>query len=85
MNERYPKIRIRSKSGSCLVREGLSFNFYLRHPHEVIAASVERSLEAYLRATGLQALGWYADEQGEFQKLDAAGWAQIRRALHAES
>jgi hypothetical protein len=82
MSERYPKIRIRTQGGSLQVREGLSFTFYLRHPHDVIAAGVRRSLEAYLRAIGPQALGRYADEEGEYQPLDSEGWERIRREMH---
>jgi hypothetical protein len=62
----------------------LSFTFYLRHPHDVIAPGVMRSMEAYLRAVGPQALGWYADDEGEYQKLDTTGWERIHRELRAE-
>lgn len=84
MIERYPKIRVRTKGGTLQVREGLSFIFYMRHPQEVVAPGAVRSLEAYLRAVGPQALGWYADEEGELQKLDDAGWERIHREMRAE-
>jgi hypothetical protein len=82
--ERFPRIRARSPGGSRLVREGLSFIFYLRHPHNALVPAVTRSLEAYLRAIGPNALGWYANEEGEYRKLDTEGCAQIHRDLHAE-
>jgi hypothetical protein len=66
------------------VREGLSFIFYLRHPHKALVPAVTRSLEVYLRAIGPGALGWYANEEGEYRKLDAEGCAQVHRDLHAE-
>ncbi len=81
MTERYPKIRMRAHGGSLLVREGLSFIFYMRHPHDVVADGVRRSLEAFLRAIGPHALGRYADEEGEYQKLDDAGWERIHGEL----
>ncbi len=84
MSETYPRVRIRSESGSLLLREGLSLTFCMRHPHEVIAPQVKRSLEAYLRAVGPQALGWYADLEGEFHKLDDAGWQWVHRELLTE-
>jgi len=81
MSERYPKIRIRAQAGALLAREGLSFTFYMRHPHGVVADGVRRSLEAFLRAIGPHALGRYADEEGEYQKLDDAGWERIHGEL----
>jgi len=81
MNERYPRIRLHAKSGQLLVREGLSFNFYMRHPHKEVAPCVMRSLDAYLSAIGPKSLGWYADEDGYWQELDDAGWALTRRQL----
>jgi len=56
----------------------------MRHPQQVVAPGAMRSLEAYLRAVGPQALGWYADEEGELQKLDEAGWERIHREMRAE-
>jgi len=84
MNERYPKIRVRTVGGTLQVREGLSFIFYMRHPQGVVAPGAVRSLEAYLRAVGPQTLGWYADEEGELQKLDEVGWKQIYLEMRAE-
>ncbi len=84
MSERYPKVRIRSEGGLRLVREGLSFIFYLRHPHDAIAPGVIRSLEAYLRAVGPHALGWYAHEDGEYRKLDDSGWKRVHRDMRAD-
>jgi len=81
VSERYPRIRIRAQAGALLVREGLSFTFYMRHPHDVVAEGVRRSLEAFLRAIGPHALGRYADEEGEYQNLDAAGWERIHGEL----
>jgi len=84
MTERYPRVRVRTVGGTLQVREGLSFVLYMRHPHQVVASGAEHSLEAYLRAVGPQVLGWYADEEGEFQKLDDEGWKRIHHELRAE-
>jgi hypothetical protein len=83
MSRHYPRIRILAESGQLLIREGLSIDFYMRRAHAEVAPAVLRSLDAYLRAVGSQALGWYADEAGSWRKLDAAGWALIRREMLA--
>ncbi len=81
MSEHYPRIRIHAENGYLLLREGLSLSFYMRRPHGEIAQDVMRSLEAYLRAIGPQALGWYADTEGSWQPLDDAGWEATRDKL----
>jgi hypothetical protein len=81
MSERYPRIRLRDQEGFELIREGLSISFYMRHSHQVMVNAVLRSLEAYLRAVGPQALGWYLDEEGDPQPLDEHGWELTRRKL----
>jgi hypothetical protein len=53
----------------------------MRHSHPEIASVVLRALETYLRAVGPQALGWYTDEEGDPQPLDARGWDRTRREL----
>ncbi|HYO58271.1 DUF3396 domain-containing protein [Archangium sp.] len=82
MSTHYPRIRIRAKNGYLLVREGLTFTFYIRRSHEGISQYISRSLEAYLHAVGTTALGLYADEEGDWQLLDEAGWAVIRKELN---
>jgi len=79
MSEHLPRIRICAKSGHLLMRDGLSLTFYMRHPHPRIAAAVTRSMDAYLRAVGPDALSLYADQDGYWQNLDDASWANIRR------
>ncbi|WNG40933.1 DUF3396 domain-containing protein [Archangium violaceum] len=53
----------------------------MRRSHKEIAQGVIRSLETYVRAVGPQALGWYGDEEGDWQELDTAGWDHIWREL----
>ncbi len=81
MSEHYPRIRVFSEEGTLLIRESLSFCFYMNCPHLEVAPAVMRSLEVYLRAVGQQALSLYVDEEGEWQELDDAGWARTRREL----
>lgn len=81
MSEHFPRIRVRAQNGYLLIREGLTLTFYMKRAHSEIAAGVMRSLEAYLRAVGPSALDLYADEEGEWQPLDARGWDLTRREL----
>ncbi len=78
MNALYPRIRIHARSGYLLAREGLSLTFYIRRSHQEIAQDIHRLLDAYLRAVGSTVLGSYADQEGEWQLLDEAGWAVAR-------
>jgi Protein of unknown function (DUF3396) len=77
----YPRVRIHAKNGYLLVREGLNFTFYIRRSHQEISQSILRSLEAYLRAVGVNALGSYADQEGDWQSFDEAGWAVVHKEL----
>ncbi len=79
MSEHYPRIRLCTKNGYLLFREGLSLTFYMHRAHVEVASAVMRALEVYLRATGPQVLGQYAHEEGYWMPLDAAGWEKTRR------
>jgi len=81
MNNHYPRIHISAQNGYILVRDGLSINFYMRRAHGDVVQGLMKSLDVYLRAIGPQALGLYADEEGEWQTLDDAGWAVVRHNL----
>ncbi|KFA92848.1 DUF3396 domain-containing protein [Archangium violaceum] len=82
MSTHYPRIRIHSKSGHLLVREGLNLTFYIRRSHKDISREITCALETWLRAVGPDAPGLYADEEGHWQVLDEAGWAVIRQELN---
>jgi hypothetical protein len=81
VSERYPKIRIRADFSGERIQEALRFEFYLRRPHTEMARAVMRSMDLYLNTVGAENLGLYVDEEGDWQELDAAGWALIRRNL----
>ncbi len=82
MSTTYPRIRLRTESGYLLIREGLTVTFYIRCSHQEISQYISRSLESYLHAIGPTSLGLYADEEGDWQLLDEAGWAVIRNELN---
>src|SRR5690349_5217002 len=83
MSEHYPRIRIRAPYGAMEIREGLSFNFYVRRFHQELLPGLLRSLEEYRRAVGPEGLGTYWDDEGYPQDLDADGWALTMRDLSA--
>ncbi len=85
MTEHYPKIRLQAGYGMLMAREGLSLIFYMRKTHKEVVEPVSHALEAYLRAVGPQALGWYIDMEGEPQQLDATGWELTWRKLRERS
>jgi hypothetical protein len=81
MSEHYPRIRIQAKNGTVVAREGLRLTFYMRPPHQMIVQAVMYALETYLRAVGPNALGVYANEEGEWRELNEQGWSLIRHQL----
>jgi len=83
MSTHYPRIRVLAQIGCPLVRDGLSFTFYMRHPHQEVAPAVLRSLDAYRAAVGPDALGLYWDDEGFAQELDSVAWAQFRHDMFA--
>ncbi|WP_395843309.1 type VI immunity family protein [Cystobacter fuscus] len=85
MSKHCPTIRIYAQDGSILIRDGLSICFYMRRHHHEVAQGIARSLETYLQAFEPEALGWYMDDEGDPQELDAAGWTYIRTRMQWSS
>ncbi len=81
MSERYPRIRLRTESRGDWVHEGLRLDFYIRRPHMQMARAVTRSMDTYVDAVGAENLGFYVDDEGDYQTLDQEGWALSRRNL----
>src|SRR4051794_36305355 len=65
MSEHYPRIRIRAENGTLLIREGLSFTFYMRRLHKELLPGLLLSLDEYRRAVGHEGLGTYWDDEGD--------------------
>jgi hypothetical protein len=85
MNEHYPRFRRYNHFEGekyLWIRECVRISFYMRRDHMEILPAVMRSLESYLHTVGPQALGWYADPEGEWQPLDNPGWEVIRNRMH---
>jgi hypothetical protein len=81
VSERYPRFCFRTEFGGHLVYEGLRLDYYMRRPHTEIARAVMRSMDTYLNAVGAENLGFYVDDEGDYQELDVEGWALTRRKL----
>jgi hypothetical protein len=81
MRENLPIIRLRTKSGVLVARDGVVVCFFMRRPHGEIAPAVWRALQTYRRAIPPQALGWYSSPEGEPLPLDDKGWEYIREKM----
>jgi hypothetical protein len=81
MRERIPVIRLRTKSGVLVARDGVILCFFMRHSHGEVAPAVWRALQVYLRAISPRSLGWYGSEDGDTLPLDDKGWEHIRKKM----
>ncbi|MCY1034097.1 DUF3396 domain-containing protein [Corallococcus sp. BB11-1] len=81
MSGKIPYLQVIAKTGSLILKEGLSICFYMHASHHDVAASVEQTLEIYLRAIGRHALTWYPDYEGEWQPLDDSSLEHVRQEL----
>src|SRR4051812_7503916 len=80
MSEHYPRLRIAANTGLLVVRESVAISFYMQRQNLQVAPLVVEAMEKYAILAGLN-LGRYADNEGEWQDLDAAGWAHVRRQI----
>ncbi|WP_309892310.1 type VI immunity family protein [Archangium sp.] len=78
MSERIPNIRVRTKYGDMVARDGLVICFFMRRAHGEVAHAVWQALQTYCRSIPAQALRWYGDYNGDWQPLDDKGWEHIR-------
>ncbi|QRO02820.1 DUF3396 domain-containing protein [Archangium violaceum] len=53
----------------------------MRRSHGEVIHAVWRALQTYRRAIHPQALGWYPDDNGDFQPLDDKGWEHVREKM----
>lgn len=81
MSDSYPQIRVYAEDGALILREGLSFSFYMKRPHREVVPSVIRSLEIFLQAVGHRALSRYIDDDGGARSLDRASLSRIIQSL----
>ncbi len=84
MTEHDPRIRIRARNGHVVLREGLNICFYLRHAHAEVAQKVRQSLDTFQGVVGAGALDRFADTDGDWHPLDAAGWRYVHEELQAD-
>jgi hypothetical protein len=81
MRENIPIIRLRSKGGILMARDGVILCFFMRRSHEEVAPAVWRALQIYLRAIPPQSLNWYGADDGDSLPLDEKGWEHIRSKM----
>ncbi|WP_375759923.1 type VI immunity family protein [Corallococcus exercitus] len=70
-----------TRRGRIVTQVGLSLCFYLPKPTLDVNQAVSESLQTYLHAISPQPFTHYSDDEGEWQELDAAGWAVIHENL----
>jgi hypothetical protein len=81
MRERIPVIRLRSKGGILMARDGVILCFFMRRSHGEVAQAVWNSIQAYVRAIPAQSLAWYVSDEGDYLPLDDQGWEYIRKEM----
>ncbi len=82
MSEHPPRIRIHAQNGAMLIRDGLSFTFYMCHPHAEVAPAVMHSLDLYIQVVGgHHVLSRYSHEAAGWMELGAADWTLLRKEL----
>ncbi|WP_241758756.1 type VI immunity family protein [Pyxidicoccus parkwayensis] len=81
MTSPLPRIRLRKPNGVPIARDGLSINFYMRHPHQEVAPALIRSMECYRRALGNNVLSRYSHEEWTWNELDDDAWERLLREL----
>jgi len=81
VRERIPVIRLRTKSGVLVGRDGVILCFFMRRSFGEVAAAVWDALQTYQRAIPPQSLAWYGSDDGDTLRLDEKGWAHIRKKV----
>ncbi|WP_375742541.1 DUF3396 domain-containing protein [Corallococcus interemptor] len=81
MSETFPSLRLHSRGGTVVARDGVVVSFFMPHDHKLVAQVCWRALETYLRAVPSQSLSWYGAEDGDVLELDEDGWEVIRKKM----
>jgi len=81
MAEHYPRLRVPSLKGHFLLKEILTCTFFMRRSHAEISQCIQRALAHYLHAVGHHSLAFFDDHEGDWQPLDAQGWAIVQQEL----
>ncbi|MCY1002333.1 DUF3396 domain-containing protein [Myxococcus sp. MISCRS1] len=81
MSDEIPVIRLHTKNGELVARDGLVLSFFIHRNHEDVAHAIWRALQIYLRAIPPQSLGWYGSDEGDMVPLDDEGWEHNRKQI----
>lgn len=76
-----PVIRVRTRNGTLLARDGVILCFFMRRSHEEVVPAVWRALQTYLRAIPPRSIGWYHGSSGGKLPLDEEGREHIRKKM----
>ncbi|NOK31727.1 DUF3396 domain-containing protein [Corallococcus exercitus] len=75
-----PRLQI-TRGNRAVTQEDVSICFYLPKPTAEVAPAISLSLQTFVDAVGIRALGYYIGEDDEPWELDDAGWAFIRTKI----
>lgn len=81
MREVIPSVRLRTRNGTLLARDGLIVCFFMRRSHEEVAPAVWSALQTYLRAIPSRSIGWYRSPNGEKLPFDDLGQENVRKKV----
>ncbi|MCY1015498.1 type VI immunity family protein [Pyxidicoccus sp. MSG2] len=81
MNERYPRVRVQTEDGYVVIRDGLTFRFFMHRSHKGLGPAVLRALKVFMEALGPEALTQYPDMEGYWHRLDDFTWERIQKEL----
>lgn len=81
MNEHYPRIRVQTDGGYFVIRDGLTFRFYMHRSHKGFGPAVLRMLNVFMRAVGTAKLTLTLDMEGDWHRLDEDDWERIQKEL----
>ncbi|RYZ43451.1 MAG: DUF3396 domain-containing protein [Myxococcaceae bacterium] len=77
----FPVIRLRSRSGALMARDGVVISFFIHRDHAQVASDMWRALQLYLRAIPTKTLNWYVSDEGDFVEFDDKAWERQRKLM----
>ncbi|MFP2912323.1 DUF3396 domain-containing protein [Pyxidicoccus sp. 3LFB2] len=81
MKTHYPRIRVQTDDGYVVIRDGLTFRFYMHRPHKGFGPAVLRMLNVFMRALGTEKLTLSLNMEGDWYRFDEDAWERIQKEV----
>ncbi|QSQ18729.1 DUF3396 domain-containing protein [Pyxidicoccus parkwayensis] len=81
MNAFHPRVRVEAKGGYVVIRDGLTFRFFMHRSHKGLGPAVLRMLNVFRQAVGPETLAIYPNQAGYYLLLDDYAWKRIEDEL----